>query len=83
MGNWVAPLVERLGLDIGSGRDLTVLRSSPAWGGGRLCTERGASLRFSLSLYLSASSPCLCALSLSVSKIFFLDLGNTHTHRPS
>ena len=48
-GAWVAQLVKPLTLDLGSGYDLRVLRSSPRWGSGL-----GMEL---LSLSLSPSQP--------------------------
>ena len=61
-GTWVAQLVKRPTLDIGSCHDLTVCEIEPCIG---LCTD---SIGFCLSLSL-CPTPCLHTLSLSLSLI--------------
>ena len=65
-GAWVAHLVERTTLDLGSGHDLMVCGIEPSIG---LHAEGGARLKYSLSLSLSLSLSILLPHSRSLSKI--------------
>ena len=59
---WVAQSVELPTLDLGTGYDLRVVRSSPVWGS--LLSGKSASLPLSLLLF----SPHSYVLSLKISK---------------
>ena len=58
-GTWVAQMVQRLTLDLGSGHDLTVMTWS---------SESGSTGSVSLLKILSLPLPCSLSLSLSLSK---------------
>ena len=64
-GNWVAQSVKHPTLDICSGHDLTVVRSSPTSGS----VLRRVCLGSSLSLSLSLPFPCSQSLSLKINTL--------------